>query len=227
MPLFYIFVSDIFLTELMKMNIFIIVCGLILVTLGCYRIFNTSHSSPSGTANDVESYDFINNANPVEKHSDLKAIGNDFEGYVADILKSSGLKIKEWNQGSTSPGGAYGENELKPDFLISHNFGKFDVVYWVECKFRSYIPSKGFELKKYQVDRYKSIQAESKRKVVIALGVGGEASNPSEFYLVPLDSLIRYKHIPAKYLIDYKLENPTSSFAKHIKDWFKIDVFSH
>lgn len=55
----------------------------------------------------------------VEETTGPKQKGNLFEGHVADILKANGIRLKQWNQGTTSPEGAFAENELNPDFFVS------------------------------------------------------------------------------------------------------------
>lgn len=162
---------------------------------------------------------------PASTADDPKKKGNDFEGFVADVLASGGIRLKQWNQGSTSPGGVYAENELNPDFLVEHPSDKRTLTYWVECKWRAQIPKTGFTLEDYQIDRYKGIQRNSKRKIVIVLGVAGKPANPSQFYAIPLDSIARFKRIPQKYLNHYRVENPSRNFAPHMLDWFFNDVF--
>lgn len=157
--------------------------------------------------------------------SDPKSKGNDFEGFVADVVKANGLKLKEWNQGTTSPEGHYAENELNPDFKVAHKAGDLDLEYWIECKWRSQIPGTGFSIEDYQLKRYKGIQGSSKRKIIIALGVAGAPTSPNRFYLIPLDTLYRYKRIPDKYLSRYLISNPRTQLSGHIRDWFFNDVF--
>lgn len=154
-----------------------------------------------------------------------KQKGNDFEGMMADILKASGLRLLEWNQGTTSPGGAYAENELKPDFLVHQNARGMELRYWVECKYRSSLPANGFYLKDYQSERYQKIQKESKRKVVVVLGVGGRPDSPDKFYVIPLDTITRFKRVGHKFLPHYNLESPRTNFAGHMSSWFFNEVF--
>ena len=149
--------------------------------------------------------------------------GNDFEGYVADILKANGIRLKQWNQGTTSPEGAYADNELNPDFLVMHKDDRLE--YWVECKYRSSLPSKGFDLEYYQLTRYYSLQGKTKKKVLIALGVGGTANAPENFYVIPLDTLMRFKRIGHKFLPNYSLADPRNGFKQHMSDWFHNEVF--
>lgn len=157
--------------------------------------------------------------------SSPKQKGNDFEGLMADILKASGLRLLEWNQGATSPGGAYAENELKPDFLVCQNARGMELRYWVECKYRSSLPANGFYLKDYQSERYQKIQKESKRKVVVVLGVGGRPDSPDKFYVIPLDTITRFKRVGHKFLPHYNLESPSAKFAGHMSSWFFNEVF--
>lgn len=155
--------------------------------------------------------------------SDAKQKGNDFEGYVADILKANDMRLKEWNQGTTSPDGAYAENELNPDFRVIDKDKNLE--YWVECKFRSSLPPKGFSLEETQLSRYNQIQGKSKKKVLIALGVGGKANEPETFYIIPVDTLVHFKRIGPKFLPNYSLNDPRSNFKQHVRDWFYEEVF--
>lgn len=185
---------------------------------------NAPQETDTRVSSDIQNGSYANDAQSNRPlTSDSKQKGNDFEGYVADLLKTNSIKISEWNQGATSPGGAYGENELKPDFYVSHNAGRMTLEYWVECKFRSSIPASGFELKDTQAQRYKELQGTSRKKVLITLGVGGNAGSPDRLYIVPLDSLLRYKHIPQKYLDNYAVS--LSEYDKHIREYFFDEVF--
>lgn len=156
---------------------------------------------------------------------DPKQKGNDFEDYVANILKANSIRIKEWNKGTVTDEGAFSENALNPDMFVNDKEGKVNLKYWIECKYRSSLGKEGFKLENYQVERYSSIQKSSKRKILVAFGLGGSPSNPNEFYLIPLDTLRRFKHIPEKYLSHYSVANPRGNFKRHVRDYFFDDVF--
>lgn len=239
----------------MKMNIALIIIGAILVIIGCFRQFisspdkrtnaeielgdgqkSDSKFQPSEESEhsyaDNKSESVYNKSSKEEDKKDLpiadesKKKGNDFEAFTADMLKACGVRIKEWHQGTITDEGAYAEDIFNPDFFLEHKFDGRKLEYWLECKFRSEIPERGFELDEKQIGRYKAKQGESKKKVLIFLGVGGSAKNPNSFYLIPVDSLARYKHIPQKYLEKYRLNSPRQNFNGRIKGYFFEEVFN-
>ncbi|MBD5185150.1 MAG: hypothetical protein HDS92_00930 [Bacteroidales bacterium] len=158
---------------------------------------------------------------------DSKSKGNDFEDYVANILKANSITIKEWNKGTVTYEGAFGENALNPDMFAVDKETKLGLEYWIECKFRSYLTSEGFKLDEKQLERYKRIQKSSKRKILIALGLGGEASSPERFFIIPLDSLVENKHIQKQNLADYQLYNPKKNLKEHVRNYFFKEVFKN
>lgn len=177
-----------------------------------------------------ETLPIVENGNTKQKNNnqlDPKEIGNDFEGFVADVLKANGIRLKEWNQGTTSPEGAYAENELNPDFRVIQKSDRGSLEYWIECKYRARLHREGFKLEDYQQNRYESIQGKSKRKVLIALGVGGSPKAPADFYIIPLDTLLRFKRVGHKFLPHYAVENPRVNLKLHVGDWFYNDVFKN
>lgn len=209
----------------MKMGIALIVVGVILVGAGIFMV--VKDSKPEEAVEQMVSRapqerNVVGADKTQEKSSKEK--GNDFEGYVVDLLSASGVSLKEWNQGTTSPGGTYAENELKPDLFISDSKGSSSLEYWVECKYQSRLAQTGFEIEEYQLNRYKKYQGSSRKKVLLAVGIGGESSAPERLYMVPLDSLSRYKHIPQRYLDKYEV-TPHSRLSVHIRDYFFNEVF--
>lgn len=155
---------------------------------------------------------------------DAKRIGNDFEGYIADIMKDQGFCLIEWNQGYTSPGGAFAQDSLKPDFLVSISENGIDLVFWIECKYRSSLGKNGFIIPDFQIERYRKIQRETKRKVLIVLGLAGSPKDPDNLFIIPLDNIVRYKGVKPQFLSCFELRD-RSTFRKHIADWFFNVVF--
>ncbi|MDE6669895.1 MAG: hypothetical protein K2K26_09480, partial [Muribaculaceae bacterium] len=106
-----------------------------------------------------------------------KEKGNQFEDYVANCFKNRNIfSVLEWHQGPTSSEGVYGINCLNPDFKIRHKFrDNFNVVYWVECKYRS---ASTIIFNEYQLKRYYKIQHDTHFKVIIVIGTGGTPDSP-------------------------------------------------
>lgn len=158
--------------------------------------------------------------------NEAKAKGNDFEGYVANIFKDrSVFSVKNWYQGVTSSDGVYAESNLNPDFEIEQKFTEnFKVKYWIECKYRSSFKDGKINIDANQLKRYKEKQGETRQKVLLAIGIGGDPSNPSDFYLVPLDSVWNHD-ITADYLSSFKLAEPSENFKSHIETYFREVVF--
>ena len=116
-----------------------------------------------------------------------------------------------------------GENALRPDFFLSQEINGKPVQYWVEAKYRSKI-GEFFFLQDYQFERYKKHQRESKRKIIIAIGVGGIPSSPHSFYFVPLDILEDGK-VSRDVMKTYFLSNPVRDFPGRMERWFLNEVF--
>lgn len=216
----------------MKMNIILMIIGAMIFAVGAALTFKKPEEKKVNEISSVvphqsqpsepEAQDPKQQEQVIDEN---KKKGNDFEDYVANILNANSLTIKEWNKGTVTEDGAFGENALNPDMFIVDNGTQVGLEYWVECKYRSYLTNDGFKLDESQIERYKQTQKQSKRKILIALGLGGSASNPERFFLIPLDSLVRYKHIPEKYIVRYQVEDPKWNLKEYVRKYFFEDVF--
>lgn len=153
-----------------------------------------------------------------------KEKGNDFEGYVADVMKANAIRLQQWNQGTTSAGGAFAENAKNPDFFVDQKYNDSRIEYWVECKYRSSLHDGKFRLEEYQYNRYKEIQKESKRRIMLAVGVGGNPAKPDNVYLIPLSELPKYG-LEASGVESFRLANPGRDFATTVEKYFRENVF--
>lgn len=158
---------------------------------------------------------------PAEQTSKEK--GNAFEEYVADILKGCRIRIRQWNQGTLTTKGAMGENALNPDFYVSQAYGKSEIEYWLECKWRRDINGR-FTFPESQIERYRKIERESKRKVFIVFGIGGEPSQPRSVYIMPLDS-VKGCIVTSEEMKPYYHSDPASQLVPRISRYFKEEVF--
>lgn len=158
-----------------------------------------------------------------KEEQSAKDKGNDFEAYIADLCKSGGVRVREWHQGTVSPGGVLAENALNPDFFLAiPRNGSSDIEFWLECKYRSHLGD-AFSLKESQVERYKEKQRSSKRKVLVVLGVGGKPSKPSDLYVFSVDSM-ENASISSADLASHKIKHHPN-MGGIIEAWFINDVF--
>ena len=101
----------------------------------------------------------------------------------------------------------------------------FHRVIWVECKYRSgFDRADNITVDDYQLHRYRLIQRESRRKVLVAIGIGGKPDSPQSFYLMPLDS-IEGENISRAALQQFLMSAPAENFAPHVADYFRNKVF--
>lgn len=238
----------------MKMGFVIIAIGLIIVVLGIVMVVKSGKSASVPLASsepplvtsenltiplneDEEKPTAIETETPEEsptpnapqkldeRPQDLtaKEKGNAFEAYVADILKGSGIRIKQWNQGTITETGAMGENALNPDFYVEQPYGNSSLTYWLECKWRKKISGK-YSFPPAQFERYKKTQHDSKRKVLIIFGIGGEPSNPGSVYIVPIDS-IKDNSISQEALKQFYYSDLAKQLLPRISNYFREEVF--
>lgn len=235
----------------MKMGILYICLGVVFLTLGIKKLaFTKEHESEKSVSFSSKKSDSsqIESGNKIEIHESFteqlksepavekveqpfikkeemsaKDKGNEFESYVADLCKSGGVRVREWHQGTVSPGGVLAENALNPDFFLSiPRSGSSDIEFWLECKYRSHLGDE-FSLKESQVNRYKEKQRSSKRKVLVALGIGGKPSKPHDLYVFPVDSM-ENAAISSADLSGHKVYHHPNLGAI-VEAWFRNEVF--
>lgn len=166
-------------------------------------------------------------ANPtiVTTHDPLspKEKGNQFEDFVADLLADWRVKLLDRTQDRMSPAGVVAESSKNPDFHISQKRGKTTIDYYIECKYLSHWNDDKIQFEKWQIDRYKEFQKDQRRKVLIALGVGGTPTNPQTFMLVPIDSI--HKGTVRKIDTRFAITPTTDNFVRYMNNYFTA-VFS-
>lgn len=127
-----------------------------------------------------------------------KKNGDDFEKYIAHKFDKKFFRIKEWT-GDKYSKGIYGENSLNPDLLLEIKYPKTNFA--VECKWKKKVYKGGVEFSNpEQLKRYQKYAKEKNTPVFIAIGLGGEASEPEQLFVVPLNELKE----PFLYLVQLK-----------------------
>ena len=116
--------------------------------------------------------------------------GREFEEYVLELFdvgdEHKTFSLLEW-RGDKMLGEIRPLNNSYPDFIIRCN--NKDTIIAIECKWRSVLPR---NLKKHllsdeQRKRYEDFSKKREIPVLLFLGVGGDACQPKELYVIPLD----------------------------------------
>ena len=115
--------------------------------------------------------------------------GREFEEYILGLFKVADRKdfiLLEW-RGDKMFGDVRPENNSYPDFIINCKEKDSDIA--VECKWRNVLPR---NMKKYfltdsQYERYKEFSKRRNISVFLFLGIGGDAAQPKELYVIPLN----------------------------------------
>jgi hypothetical protein len=119
----------------------------------------------------------------------LKKKGNDFEKYVVEKFSKKYFKLKEW-AGDKYVNGTYAETTLHPDLVLEFTLKGETRTFAVECKWRKELYKGGIEFANAdQLARYKKFEKKQNIPVYIAVGTGGEASNPKYLSIIPLSEI--------------------------------------
>jgi len=118
-----------------------------------------------------------------------KKKGNDFEKYVVEKFNKKYFKLKEW-AGDKYVNGTYAETTLHPDLVLEFKLKGETRTFAVECKWRKNLYNNGVEFANSdQLARYRKFAKQQNIAVFIAVGVGGEASNPKYVAIIPLSEI--------------------------------------
>ena len=118
-----------------------------------------------------------------------KQKGNQFEAYIVSRFNNKFFKLKEW-AGDKYVNGLYAESTLHPDLKFLFNVGKGEQEFFVECKFKSKCDDQGIKwARDSQFRNYQKFEKKYNAPVFVAVGVGGEASDPDELFIIPLKEI--------------------------------------
>lgn len=125
--------------------------------------------------------------------SDSVLKGREFEDYVLSLFNlpdNEAITLKEW-QGDKILGTVCPESNHNPDFVFQYRKGEDVINFAIECKWRNSIPL-DIGRKLFTADRLDIFQRFSKDRhtpVFVLLGIGGEACEPEQLYIIPLDAI--------------------------------------
>jgi len=191
-------------------SLFILFSAVIVIIIMTYFLIKTNAFKPWISAG-TKTYSNVFVANPNLREDLKKEKENEFEKYVVRLFKQkSQFTINEW-RGDKYVEGIYAKSTLNPDLEINYRDSIHNIVFAVECKYRSYLLDKVTLCKEYQLMNYKSFQAKKNIPVFIILGAGGTASAPKEVFIIPLRALSRHE-VSREFINFYKRQNPYIPF---------------
>jgi len=118
-----------------------------------------------------------------------KKKGNDFEKYVVEKFNKKYFKLKEW-AGDKYVNGTYAQTTMHPDLVLEFKLKGETKTFAVECKWRKNLYNNGVEFANTdQLARYRKFAKQQNIAVWVAVGVGGEASNPKYVSIIPLSEI--------------------------------------
>jgi hypothetical protein len=119
----------------------------------------------------------------------LKVKGSQFEEFIAKKIKQNKyFKILDWRSDKYVEG-IYAESNKNPDLEIQFSLNNIVSKFAIECKYHSKIHNDIIIAPQYKIDNYKKYAIDKKINVFIALGLAGDACQPSELYIIPLKNI--------------------------------------
>ncbi len=128
--------------------------------------------------------------NPETKLIDKqKEKGDLFEGFIASKFDKKYFTLKEW-AGDKYANGIYAETTIQPDLKLHFKLRNNEQDFAIECKYRSKYYKNGIEwAKQSQLNNYMKFEQDYNMPVFVAIGVGGNADNPAELFIIPLNEI--------------------------------------
>ncbi len=142
--------------------------------------------------------------------------GRKFEEFIVSLCPDkSCFTLLSWRSDKTC-GDTYPLDSLMPDLHFKFRFNKYEVEYFIECKFRSQLPEGSLDLSTH-IDRYRRMtETEKFHRLIIALGVGGQPDNPDTLYMIPDECIPDDGIIEIENCDDFRCANTPESFKSHL-----------
>ena len=157
--------------------------------------------------------------NTITNHQAVKQVcppdsfekGHAFEKYIIQLFNERYFKLMKWRQAERITDNSYLFDRSNPDLeLVFAGAKKYRFA--VECKWRKEFTCGKIDwASSYQVCVYEHFQEQNRIPVFIAIGIGGEPSNPERLFVTPLDNISMYTEVYESDLIPYK-RKPTHKF---------------
>jgi hypothetical protein len=137
--------------------------------------------------------------------------GRAFENYIITLFNADSFKLLEWRKSEKILDGAFSFNHSYPDLELVF-VGARRYRFAVECKWRKeFVDGRINWANSFQICSYEDFQNQKRIPVFIAIGIGGEPSNPEKLFVTPLCNIGMYTDVYESDLITYK-RKPTRKF---------------
>ena len=114
--------------------------------------------------------------------------GDSFERCVVDLFDKSHFTIVEWTTDMMRKHNRYVESDSNPDLTMRHELT--DVMFSVECKFRSKLYKNGLNWSNWsQLRRYKLYSSDNEIPLFVVIGLGGSPQYPDRMFCIPIDEI--------------------------------------
>lgn len=150
--------------------------------------------------------------------TESKEKGNQFEDYTIQTIVHSSTEIKLLGKNADyHSNGVSAIENTQPDLRMSYKGKPFAV----ECKWRAKaIDGSIVWAKDYQIKTYRRYAFEQNVPVYVAIGIGGTANSPNNFYLVPLYRLTK-EFATTGYIEEFRIKEASDIekfLEKHTQD---------
>lgn len=141
--------------------------------------------------------------NNEDKFEENKAKGDAFESLIVKMFDTQYFTLHEW-RGDKYVEGNYPVSNHFPDLEVIFNHKGEKDQFAIECKWRKDYFKGGIEWAQgYQVSNYQNYAEGTGLPVYVVIGVGGQADNPKEMFLIPLQE-IKYQTLYKSSLEPYR-----------------------
>lgn len=147
----------------------------------------------------------------------LKGIA--FEKFVVGLTGSCGkFKLIDWRS-DKKVSGIFPLSSLLPDLSLDFHKDYEDHKIFIECKYRSNIPTWKFSIRNFK--RYSEAASDHGRDLFFALGFGGSPSDPALFFIVPSDGFDTGGSVKMQDLFNFRPRKSHKSVLKFFNSFYR------
>src|SRR5687768_425634 len=144
--------------------------------------------------------------------------GRAFELFITRLFNYHSFRLINWHKAEEFAGSFFPFDHAHPDLEMELVFaGAKRYRFAVECKWRKeFIAGKIEWATSRQICSYEDFQNRARMPVFVAIGIGGDPSNPEKLFVTPLNNISRYTEVYESQLISFG-RKPTWKFFYDIR----------